>query len=346
MTTADLLLKTFVHVSDLHIGQIDPRSGDANVSVPASVVYQSFPWLDGLLGHHGRALRDLQEFCDHLVDQGESFELLVTGDLTRCGDPNEIATVRRFLASTVDLNPPLGNLVGLNLKTMPPASITGNHDNWGGSNHPVGGGPLAARTLVPNDMPFVLRYALPNGRRLLLSGIDTDAQIKPWGMKRVYAIGSFQQQLVALEQLLPSRRPGDIRVLLAHHSMARTSFRLRMDAGSRAALSAFLSNHGFSILLSGHTHHRMFSSLPVSGRNGSSHVEELTCGSTTQHDQVPYSWRNLIGKLPSRRWPDNTLIVHRLYGTPGATRWEAQAYVRTTRGFQSMGVSGAYTIPL
>jgi hypothetical protein len=340
------LLKTFVHVSDLHVGDIDPRSGDAMVSAAAGFTYQNLTWFDGLLGHHGRALRELEEFCAQLSDGGEPFDLLVTGDLTRCGAASEIATVKAFFATTIDLNAPHGNFVGLNLGAVPDASITGNHDQWGGRNSPIGGGPLVSRALVPMALPFVHSYVLRNGRRLLLAGIDTDSNVRPWGVKRLLAMGSFQDQLVALEGILPRAEKRDIRVLMAHHSMARTDLLLRMDGASKAALSSFLANHGFSILLSGHTHEQLFSTIPVAGRGGNGIVEELTCGSTTQHDQVSYSWRTLVGKLPKRQWPANKLMVHRLIGTPGATTWETQAFVRTANGFGTLGVLGQRSIKL
>jgi DNA repair exonuclease SbcCD nuclease subunit len=347
MAAVQGLLKTFVHVSDLHIGDIDPRSGDARVSPAAGYAYQNLTYLDGLLGHQGRALRELEEFCAQFTERREQFELVVTGDFTRCGGPSEIATARAFLGSSVDLNPPAGNLVGLRLGAVPVASITGNHDQWGGLNRPWGGGPLAAGALVPSNMPFVLQYPLANGRRLLLAGVDTDADINPRGMKRVLAMGSFQNQLVALDQKLPRWQPGDIRVLMSHHSMARKGLTLRMDAGSKAALSVFLADSKFSILLSGHTHEHLFSPFGVTASDGTpAQVEELTCGSTTQHDQVPYSWRSFMGKLPTRAWPANTLLVHRIIGTPGATTWETEAWVRTSGGFRSLGAHGQRRIPL
>jgi hypothetical protein len=340
-------LQTFVHISDLHVGDIDPRSGDAQVSAAAGYIYQNFTYLDGLLGHHGRALKELEEFCAKFTEREGPFELLVTGDFTRCGAASEISTVKGFFTSRIDLNPPSGNWVGLSLGAVPSASITGNHDQWGGSNHPRGGGPLAARALAPIDMPFVLKYPLANGRRLLLAGIDTDADISPRGVKRVLAIGSFQNQLVALEQKLPPSERGDIRVLMAHHSMARTNLTLRMDAASKAALGAFLADHGFSIVLSGHTHEQLFSTMPVTASGGATtNIEELTCGSTTQHDQVPYNWRSVVGKLPTRSWPPNTLLVHRIMGLPGATTWETEAYVRVNGKFGSLGVFGERLIRL
>jgi hypothetical protein len=97
--------------------------------------------------------------------------------------------------------------------------------------------------------------------------------------------------------------------------------------------------------LSGHTHEQRFSSIPIQSSSGTaSLIEELTCGSTTQHDQVPYNWRSWFGNRPARQWPANTLLVHRLVGAAGATTWDTEAFVRLSGAFQSMGVSGKHRI--
>jgi hypothetical protein len=220
---------------------------------------------------------------------------------------------------------------------MPDASITGNHDQWGGQNFPVGGGPLAAQALVPKTLPYVISQPLPNGRRLLLAGIDTDADVSPRGLWRLFALGSFQSQLVALEQMLPPWKEDDIRVLLAHHSLARTGLALRMDDASKAALKVFLADLQFSVLLTGHTHERLFTNSSVSGRGRARTVQELTCGTTTQHDQVPYGWRSAFGRFPQRNWPPNMLLMHQLFAKPdGGTGWEARPYVRIQGGFKAL----------
>jgi hypothetical protein len=341
MAPAFEVLKRYIHVSDLHIGDIDPQNGDALVPNSARRIFQNLPYLDGLLGHHGRALRELAEFCAQFTERKEPFDLLVTGDFTRCGSASEIATAQRFFAASVDLNAPTGNFVGLNLGAVPEASITGNHDQWGGVNRPWRGGPLASNALVPKAMPFVLDSTLANGRRLLLAGIDTDADISPKGVARILARGSFQNQLVALEQKLPSRTLSDIRVLMLHHSIAHSGFVLKIEHASKAALFTFLADLGFSLVLSGHTHEQLFSKIRIQSSGGAaSLIEELTCGSTTQHDQVPYNWRSLLGNRPARAWPANTLMVHKLVGVAGATMWDTEAFVRLNGSFQSMGVSG------
>ena len=63
-------LATFVQISDLHIGNIDLANGDAEISPAAAQVYMNTPFFDGLLGHHGAALEELESFCEGLVDAG------------------------------------------------------------------------------------------------------------------------------------------------------------------------------------------------------------------------------------------------------------------------------------
>ncbi len=44
-----VVLKTFVQVSDLHVGDIDPQTGDAQVSAAAAQAFQKLRFLSGVL---------------------------------------------------------------------------------------------------------------------------------------------------------------------------------------------------------------------------------------------------------------------------------------------------------
>ena len=107
------LLATLLHISDLHIGSLDPTTGDANISPAVQAGLDNFPLFDGLLGHHAKGLRDLAEFVEELRASDEKFQILVTGDLSRDGDAPELALARRFFESEIDLLPPNGDYVGL-----------------------------------------------------------------------------------------------------------------------------------------------------------------------------------------------------------------------------------------
>src|SRR4051812_12980579 len=115
-----------VQISDLHFGEIDPATGDAKSSSLAAKIFANTTIFDGVLGHHGRALQDLEEFCSRLRSQEQDVTIVVSGDLTRCGNSVEYAVAKDFLTSKVDLSPPSGNLVGLQLRGC--LAIPGNHD--------------------------------------------------------------------------------------------------------------------------------------------------------------------------------------------------------------------------
>ena len=96
---------TFLHISDLHFGPIDPETRDARVP-RAAELHRIF---DGLLGHGYLSLCRLERFWADLAD--ESPTLIVTGDLTSCGNSDEFESAMAFLAS--ELQPPKGNYLGL-----------------------------------------------------------------------------------------------------------------------------------------------------------------------------------------------------------------------------------------
>ena len=99
------LLATFVHISDIHIGEIDAANGDARTSPAAAKVYSNFPWLDGLLGHSGRALHELDHFVASVRASEPDARLVVTGDLSRFGASGELRDAHDYLHGQIDLAP-------------------------------------------------------------------------------------------------------------------------------------------------------------------------------------------------------------------------------------------------
>jgi hypothetical protein len=336
------LLLTLLHVSDIHLGELDPATGDAQSSAPLAQLLANFTWFDGLLGHHARALQDLEAFYAGLVAAGEAPRLIVSGDLTRFGGGPEFDRADDYLVSRLDLNPPHGNYVGLRYPTWRDTAIPGNHDHWPGAPRIWGGPTTALGSYFPAaNLPFVRKLpALANGRVVQLIGIDTDHDVSPLRLKRLRAVGSFQNQLAAAAPLLGAKQPQEIRVLLMHHSYNHRGWTLGIDRGSRAALDQFLAAHQIQVLLTGHTH------LPLIQRfvpqvERAQTVLECRCGTSTQHDQVSYQWRTLFGAFPTRRWPANTLLVHRLHDENGTTWWSVETFLRTrSQGFVTLGPTG------
>jgi hypothetical protein len=129
----------------------------------------------------------------------------------------------------------------------------------------------------------------------------------------------------------------DVKVLLVHHSWFYRGSILEMDSGSKTALEAFVNNHGIHVLLTGHTHGPFIGRVGAS-TNGSTY--EFCCGTTTQLDHIPYDWSRLMGGMPKqRKWPENTLILHRIVEDDQKLKWRAQIWrrTRTQGGFQTVG---------
>lgn len=331
------LLRTFVHVSDMHFGEICPRTGNAAVSLAADFAHQNFPLLDGLRGHQGRALEELDSFCETLRANGEDFTVICSGDFTRCGAQPEIDAAQSFFSSEVELG--TGKWRGLYLGAMPKAAIPGNHDQWGGQQWPLGGGPLRPNTLIPRTLPYHFDETLAGTRHILFAALDTDADIHPLSVKRGMAIGSFQSSLRDLDaQLLLRRANGlaskdEVRVLLLHHSLSHSGPFLRMDSRSRLDLEQFIVNHEFSVLLSGHMHKSLLVPIPIRVGAARQTIRELRCGTSSQHDQFPLSWRKHAPKLFPLHLTRNCLIQHQIFSEGSQLRWVAQVFELTNHGF-------------
>ncbi len=331
-------LLTIVHVSDLHIGHLDPITGGAQVSAAAHALFANTTCFDGVLGHHARGLEDLDHFFWHHVLDKPAL-LVTSGDLTRVGDGGEFDNAQAFLGAMLALSRNAGHRVGLKQPRFLDFAIPGNHDCWPGQPVIFGGPhPRFAAFFPAGSLPYLRNYPLDNGRVLQIIGINTDADVHPRRFQRLRAIGSFQSQLAAAAPLLGQRSPEQIRALLLHHSWQWSGWTLAIDGGTRGALDQFLTDHGIQILLTGHTHVALPHPFQTTG---GLQVLECRCGTTTQADRVPYSWRNFFGNHPHRGWPENTLLVHRLLDLGGKeklVRWTVETFYRDRQqGFQTLG---------
>lgn len=335
------LLATFVQISDLHVGDIDPVYGNAKLDRKYIRVASSFRRLDGLLGHHGRGLDELATFVRGIRPEEGAFRVIVTGDLTRSGSISEQAMAKDYLLSTIDLNPPARNMVGLNLAPDELICIPGNHDQWGGSWHPLGSAPKGYQPPVAGQVaPFVIKVTLGNKREVSFVCFDSDDEVKVRSWKRFWAMGAFSGQLMNGAVQLPPNITAEVRIALIHHSWDVATRELKIEKNTKAALGRYMQANGIAAMLSGHTH--LFR-LPPGAAGVPFH--EIRCGSTTQHDVVPYNWVTITGKQPTRNWQRNTLLVHQLHGTPGQTTWTVQAYGRfTNAGFMPLGHQHSFTM--
>jgi hypothetical protein len=176
--------------------------------------------------------------------------------------------------------------------------------------------------------------ALDKTKHIVFLGVDSDADVTRLSLKRVLAIGAFQSQLQKLQASLRTKRDGEFRILLIHHSWYQTGTILRMDDASKGALEQFMVDNQVSAMLCGHSHRPLLNSFTATTRHGKGTVYELRCGSTTQHDTVPLKWKTLLQNRPARNWEPNTLIVHRVYQDPAAVTWRAELHARGAGGFE------------
>lgn len=325
-------LATFLHISDLHIGEFEDVSGDSKISWSAVNVLGNMPLYDGLLGHHGAALRHLHDFADRLRDQEDDCFLVATGDLSRWGDFNELRSAQGFLQSAVNISPSYHEMVGLHFNDDA-YLIPGNHDHWAGVAPPLGATPsvyphaFVAHPTPSAGQPRLLQDGKTNIRFI---HIDSDADIAPNSINRLLARGDFVSQL-NIQPPLPARPKNEIRVLLIHHSRSHAGTVLAMTKASKIALDQFLATHQIRVMLTGHTH-QPIARLHTISHSASTH--ELGAGGTTQVDVLPYKWKRML-RRPSRLGTHpNTLMVHRIYQRHDELWWETQIYQRYPGGFK------------
>ncbi|MGB3550752.1 MAG: metallophosphoesterase [Candidatus Binatus sp.] len=340
-------LATFVHISDLHIGGIDPDDGDS------LLLHRTPHWdtgnrFDGFLGHHRVALQQLRDRFEALrKEEPKNFRLIVTGDLTACGDDSPILNENQFNIAwqflTANFNF-AGMSLGLDDRNAFDLCVPGNHDHWPGRSS---GRSMAATILGPataglrrtfRELPFVhdpIPITLGSGKilQVVFAGIDTDADVEDNGPDRLLARGDFVSQLLRLEQDGLSGRPGpdQIRVLLMHHSPMYVSpdGSLMITSKSMVKLNKFVIQRNIAVILTGHIH---FPDHNITRVTDLRTVLEARCGSTTMRDGLPPGW-----KTPGSdyRPQQNALLVHRLVeSAPNKVSWRTKLYNRTPQGFQ------------
>jgi predicted phosphodiesterase len=335
-------LATFLHISDLHIGEFEAITGDSKISPLAARVLNNLPIFDGLLGHHAAALRHLEDFSANLLAEEPDCMLIVSGDLSRYGDYRELRSARALIESSVDIAPPLREQVGLYFHSAA-CLIPGNHDHWAGVATPIGAAPSDYSAVFfdqPTPSEYVLDLRDEEGMKLRFIRINSDADIQPNSLNRLLAKGHFTSELNVLSASLPARPDNEIRVLMIHHSRSHAGRVLAMTRASKQALDEFLKSKGISVMLTGHTHAPVARLHNIRGTSG---VHELGAGSTTQFDVLPFKWKVRLRNPHQLGWHPNTLMVHRIALKDGQPWWETETCQRFPNGF--MPVSH-YSFPI
>lgn len=332
------LLTTIVHISDLHFGDLGPHD-DATLSAAIVDWWRIHPLFDGYLGHHGVALRHLDDFMA-TMKENESPILLVTGDITANGGEAQFDLARRYLSSTITLSS--NDVIGLEMPQVVDGMIPGNHDHWPGRTAKslldlgiCGDCTHSFGNLFPRLPLPVQRISLRNDLTIVLLGIDTDSDVASRFpcVQRFFARGKFVSQLARLEEEIGSPSPEEIRVLMLHHSPMHDGFVLGIANDSRIALDRFIKRCGISVLLTGHLHEPGARKYSVEYRGASWNVLELRSGTTTRRDELPLQWAERTQTLSP-----NTLLVHRLYDVDrNRIEWRTNVFQRFLTGFRDRG---------
>lgn len=336
-------LLTLVQISDLHLGEIGPGTGDHPLDAADQEFCARWPH-SGFLGHGGQALVLLSRFWNSLAPENPL--LVTTGDLTAHGADRHHALARTFLTGRLPLRTAMPT--GLGCADALRRAIPGNHDHWPGVvpatrlSLPFWGDPTQGFTAQGFDqLPAIERLALGNASRMMLLRIDSDADVRPQrpSTERACGRGRFSSHLQELERLLPAKsEPNTLRVLLIHHSLHHhaPTF-LGMDGSVRIDLEEFLARHRIHVMLTGHVHQPIVHPHSVGLPGALRQVVEARCGTTTQRDRLPERWYK---DRPKKRAADeakldpNILFVHRVFAD-GASRviWNTELYSRSDRGF-------------
>jgi hypothetical protein len=336
-------LLVVLHISDVHFS--DRLAGDDADQMSSKVppFLATFQHLDGLLGHHYKALSALHEFCCDLLDDEFSERLLIlSGDVTASGAPAQFDLSDGFIGAASSHS---AYKIGLGWSTWPNWSIPGNHDQWPGNAWPVGKPSPGLRKYFAGSFPAIGQpIPLQNGSSVRFIFVDTDADVGPWSINRVLARGDFVSQLAALDQMLPPIQHNEFRVMVIHHSIAASATQSgnnivdfpRPDPGHRRTLEITprtllvlehaLVDHDIKVVLCGHLHVARLTRMMASNGNERSLILEARCGSTTQVDKYPYKVLQAMNR--SRKLAPNTLIVHEVVENEGLTVWRSQIYWR------------------
>jgi 3',5'-cyclic AMP phosphodiesterase CpdA len=340
--STERLLATFVHISDLHFGDLDRSTGSASLDADAKKWWSRHRLFQGYLGHHHDALIHMEAFLSWIRNEDGEVHLIVTGDLTTVGKQSEFDLCITYLEDAIRLDPsnPIG--LGLGSAGARTRTIPGNHDHWPGRRTIIGAATSAFGKVFTRLPIPISRIKLRDDLTVVFCGIDTDADVRTRGTSRILAQGNFITQLKQLEKELGPPGPDEVIVLLLHHSPCyRASGRTRafeVHAASLTALNEIITRRGIAILLSGHIHIPACKIETVSSRGVQWEVMEARCGTTLVRDTVPLEWIKSSGAIPpALALNDNTLLVHRVYEVDDHVEWRTSWFVRTVNGFENRG---------
>lgn len=332
------LVGEFIHVSDLHFGNINDKTLDSKV---LPYFQGCLPVIfDGLLGHGYRQIVKLDEFVSSRVDElgedGVKTKLIVTGDLTAFGGLGHFKIGEDYLGDKLKLPKGRGD-IGLKFSDWKDLAVPGNHDNWPGIAFPFGSATSALQSTLLR-MPISGKVVdLVNNRRLRFIGINTDADVDPYSAHRFLARGSFKSEIYRLRSALPAiPSKEEIRIILLHHSLSyRSSSPLRameIDKESLEDLESFIQDYHVKVILSGHIHETSISIYPIKRAAKAYSIFEVQCGTTSQLNSLPKDPKQFnVVRRDSINF--NSLVLHQIYEIENSKiEWRSTEYTLKQAG--------------
>ncbi len=324
-----MTLATFLHISDLHFGVIDPETFDAQ----AHQIWATLPTFEGFLGHRYSSLVLLERLFGITLN-GESPLLIVTGDITSNGNDEQFRIAHDYLGN--ELIMPDNSAIGLGCTDWKDWAIPGNHDHWPGSNW-ILGSPSQTFQNGFRGFPAVADLTLSTGDTIRFLRIDSDSDVSCYFLDRFFARGSFPSQLDALRELTKSLEAASVTILCLHHSPAEGGYLRALDRKSRRALDKFIIDMEISVLMTGHIHNPpLVKAFTATDGARSRRYIEARCGTTTQSDffESPYYWKTYLAPfdIKPKRW-SNSLLVHRIVDRNGSLYWETELLQQRVQDF-------------
>ena len=134
-------------------------------------------------------------------------------------------------------------------------------------------------------LPIIhLERTIGNGRKLIMVGVDTDADLKASSPSKFLARGSFVEQLRQAEDLFDGDPKVEIRVLVMHHSRMNRQLVGGIQQRSQEALDEFIRRHRISVLLTGHVHVCRSEGETIGYGGDKWRLLESRCGTTSVRD--------------------------------------------------------------
>lgn len=217
-----------IHISDLHISEHLTKGADQQFKVP------------NRYGHNVSAFLAL----DNYLKNTEWDLLVITGDVTRIGNPQSFEYVRNWLESELHIG---AHSVGLNLtkkENQEYVIIPGNHDRFNGG--------LRQGSLenYNHEFPVVRSGSLKSfyfgEERVNVHFYDSTDD------NNTFAYGNVNES-----SLIPKDLDGNLNIALLHHHFIQPPKHKRESATellNSADVSAYFINSGFDGIFFGHTH--------------------------------------------------------------------------------------------